>query len=101
MGTRQPAPPAFQPAYGLPGAVTASEEASPRGPSGAIPLLVLVVVLAVAAAWFVGRPMLERSSQPQRTCEVIVLASGTTKCVQKPASAPAVTHAKSTRPAKS
>ena len=57
-------------------------------------------LLAVATAWFVGRPMLERSSQPQRTCEVIVLASGTMKCVHHPAHASRAAHAKPTSRAK-
>jgi hypothetical protein len=43
--------------------------------------------------------MLDRKSEPQRTCEVIVLASGTTKCVHEPTRARAA-HGKSTTSAK-
>ena len=70
-------------------------------PSGALPLLILVILLAVAALWFVARPALENRSQPQRTCEVIVLKSGTTRCVHEPKRARRVAaHAKSTSRAK-
>jgi hypothetical protein len=100
MGMRQPARPSFRPAYGLPGVDTASDESARGAPSGAIPLLILVVLLAVATVWFVARPMLESRSEPQRTCEVIVLASGTTKCVHEPARASRAAHAKSTTRAK-
>ena len=100
MGMRQPARPSFRPAYGLPGVDSASDDGARGAPSGAIPLLILVVLLAVATAWFVGRPMLENRSQPKRTCEVIVLETGTTKCVREPASTSRAAHAKSTRHAK-
>lgn len=100
MGMRQPARPSFRPAYGLPGVDNASDEGAHGAPSGAIPLLILVILLTVATAWFVGRPMLENRSQPQRTCEVIVLKSGTTRCVHEPARASRAAHVKSTSRAK-
>ncbi|MCZ7588470.1 MAG: hypothetical protein M5U27_06340 [Gaiella sp.] len=73
-------------AYGLPEA-TVAKEAS-RAPSGALPLLLLLVVaLAAATVWFVALPALARSSSPARSCEVVVLRSGTTKCVRDPGQA--------------
>ena len=70
------------PAYGPPGTVVAVE--NPRAPSGAIPLLVLVIVLAAAAVWFVGLPALDRPARAERSCEVIVVKYGNTKCVRDP-----------------
>ena len=46
-----------------------------------LPLLMLVIGLAAATVWFVALPALE-PSPARRTCEVIVLESGTTKCVE-------------------
>ena len=46
-----------------------------------LPLVMLVAALAAATVWFVALPALERSPE-RRTCEVIVLESGTTKCVE-------------------
>ena len=106
MGMRQPARLPLRPAYGLPGVAGATEHSGDDGtarggaPSGALPLLILVILLGVAALWFVARPALENRPQPQRTCEVIVLKSGTTKCVHEPKRAPLTAHAKSTSPAK-
>lgn len=68
--------------FGLPEDMVATE--APRTSSGALPLLLLVVVLAAATVWFVALPALDRSPQPSRACEVVVLRSGTTKCVRDP-----------------
>lgn len=81
MGMRQPAQLA-QPSYGLPEAIVANEHSGT--PSPLIPLLLLCVALAAAAVWFVALPALTKPAQAARTCEVIVLQSGTTKCVHKP-----------------
>jgi len=80
MGTRQPAHLA-QPAYGLPEATLGNERSG--APSPLIPLLLLCVGLAAAAIWFVALPVLTKPAQAARTCEVIVLKSGTTKCVHE------------------
>lgn len=69
-------------AYGLAGGGVANE--SPRAPSGVLPLLVLVVGLAIAAVWFVALPAFD-DPPARRSCEVVFLASGSTKCVEKPA----------------
>ena len=45
-----------------------------------LPLLILVVGLAAATMWYVALPILEKES-PRRSCEVIVLKSGLTRCV--------------------
>ena len=102
MGMRQPARLPLRPAYGLPGVAGATEHSGDDGtthggaPSGALPLLILVILLAVATSWFVARPALENRSHPQRTCEVIVLKSGTTRCVREPKRTSLAAHAKST-----
>ena len=55
-----------------------------REPSPVLPLLALVVGLAAAATWFVGVPHLTKAEPVSRTCEVIVLKTGKTKCVANP-----------------
>ena len=67
-------------AYGLADPAVANERSVP---SGALPLLFCVLVLAAATIWFVARPALDRTPQAQRTCEVFVLKSRT-KCVPRP-----------------
>jgi hypothetical protein len=81
MGLRQPARVSTSPGYGLP-----SESGVTDGgaPSALFPLLLLFVALAVAAVWFVAVPALAKPAHAQPTCEVIVLESGTTKCVKDP-----------------
>jgi hypothetical protein len=81
MGTRQHAHIA-QPAYGLPEA--AGADGGSRAPSALIPILLLFIGLAVATVWFVALPALDRPARAERSCEVIVLESGTTKCVREP-----------------
>jgi len=82
-------------AFGLPEDVVATE--APRAPSGALPLFLLVVALTVATVWFVALPALDRSSQPARACEVVVLQSGTTKCVRDPRRGSQAAHRSATR----
>ena len=77
-----------------PSATTAPTEAAPAPApraerSPALPLLALVIGLAGAAIWFVGLPQLDKSAPVQRSCEVIVLQSGKTRCVKNPAAAKA------------
>ena len=61
-----------------------------------LPLSILVVALSAAAVWFVGLPALE-APPPKRSCEVVFLETGSTKCVERPTRATLV--AKKTRPA--
>jgi hypothetical protein len=73
-----------------PTAPTAAAAApAPRERSPALPLLALVIGLAGAAIWFVGLPQLDKPAPVQRSCEVIVLESGKTRCVKNPAAAKA------------
>lgn len=75
---------AARPSYGHAYATAdVAAAARPGEPSNVLPLLVLVIGLAVATIWFVALPVLEK--QPAgRSCDVFVLASGTTKCVPTP-----------------
>jgi hypothetical protein len=88
MGLRQPARLSTSPGYGLPSESGATDG---RAPNPLFPLLLLFVALAAAAVWFVAVPALAKPAQAQPTCEVIVLKSGTTKCVKDP------THGKRTQ----
>jgi hypothetical protein len=81
MGTRQPARLSPTPVYGIPEATVPNARS---GPSGVLPLLVLVVVLAAAAVWYVALPAFDQPVAQKRTCEVVVLASGATACVEAP-----------------
>ena len=68
----------------------AAPEPAPRAErSPALLLLALVIGLAGAAIWFVGLPQLDKPAPVQRSCEVIVLQSGKTRCVKNPAAAKA------------
>lgn len=85
MGMRQPARLTPRPVYGLPEVVAQGYMDATRTKSSAVlPLLVLVLVLAIAAVWFVGLPAIGSTSQPARTCEVIVTKSGAPRCVADP-----------------
>ncbi len=87
MGLRQPARLSTGTGYGLP-----SEGVTDGGaPSALLPLLLLFVVLAAATVWFVAVPAFAKPVAAQQTCEVVVLKSGTTKCVKDP------THGKRTQ----
>ena len=98
MGMRQPVRISPGHGYGLPDATAASEY--PRVPSAVLPLLLLFVGLAVATVWFVAIPALNRAPHVARSCEVIVLESGTTKCVREPAGRSGAATHKPTRHAK-
>ncbi len=73
---------AARPLYGVAGGVAASEQ--PREHSPLLPLLIIFVALAAATVWFVALPAFDKEPQATRTCEVIVLQSGSTKCVRNP-----------------
>ena len=79
-------------AYGAAGLVV--EDERPRVPSGVVPLLILVVGLAAATIWFVALPALDRAPQAERSCEVIVLKTGFTKCVPTPKPGSPAAHKK-------
>lgn len=82
MGMRQPT--RLQgPVYGLP-EETVSEEHS-RIPSAVLPLVILFALLAAAALWYVALPAFAHPVRAERSCEVIVLETGATKCVRDPA----------------
>lgn len=81
MAMRRPARLSPVPAYGVP---EARVDERSRASTGVLPLLLLVVGLAVATVWYVGMPALEATPRAERSCEVIVLRSGTTKCVSDP-----------------
>ncbi len=53
-------------------------------PSPVVPLMILVLGLAVATIWFVALPALDESP-PGRTCEVVFLKGGITRCIEPPA----------------
>jgi hypothetical protein len=53
-------------------------------PSGLIPLMLLVVALAAATVWYVALPALDKPVA-KRSCEVVVLQSGSPECVTNPA----------------
>jgi len=80
MGLRQPARLSPSPGYGLP-SDTVSDS---RPPNALFPLLLLFVALAAATVWFVAVPAFAKPVNAKATCEVIVLKSGTTKCVKDP-----------------
>jgi hypothetical protein len=49
-----------------------------------LPLLILVLGLAVAAVWFVALPAFDHQHRTERSCEVVVLRSGSSACVRDP-----------------
>lgn len=73
---------AARPVYGVADVSAASERSSLD--TGVLPLLALVLALAAATVWFVALPALEGPPpRADRSCEVIVLEPGSTKCVPK------------------
>ncbi len=50
-------------------------------PSPVLPLMILVLGLAVATMWFVVLPALEQPPSG-RTCEVVFVKNGTTRCIE-------------------
>jgi hypothetical protein len=55
-----------------------------REPSPVVPLMILVLGLAVATMWFVVLPTLEKPPPSGRTCEVVFLTNGNTRCIEPP-----------------
>jgi hypothetical protein len=76
--------PAARPTYGLPDTAVASER--PRLGDEVLPLILLVIALAAATVWYVALPALETRPPAKRSCEVIFLESGKTRCVRDPGS---------------
>ena len=70
-------------AYGLPEDAMSDGHADDNGAArtGMYLLLALVIALAVATLWYVARPALEQKPAAERSCEVIILASGSPSCV--------------------
>ena len=82
MGTRQPT--RLTPiAYGLPEDAMSDGPADDHGSGRASMYLLfaLVIALAVATLLYVARPALEQKPAAERSCEVIILASGSPSCV--------------------
>ena len=77
----------------------AAYEARTATRSPALPLLIMVLGLAIATIWFVALPMLDEPVHAKRTCEVIVLGSGQTRCVTNPKTGTKAAHQKA-KPAK-
>ena len=68
-----------------PSGVAVAQEA-PR--SNAILLLILVVGLAAVTVWFVALPTLDKAlatPAPKRSCAVVVVESGVSRCVKRSA----------------
>jgi hypothetical protein len=87
MGMRQPT---LEPiAYGLPEDAMSDVHADDKGArrTGTYLLFVLVVALAVTTLWYVARPALEHKPAVERSCEVVILASGSPSCVDPQARA--------------
>lgn len=82
MGARQPTQ-LKAIAYGLPEDAISNAQAEDTGAgrSGMFLLFALVIALAVATLWYVARPALEQKPTVERTCEVVILASGSPSCV--------------------
>lgn len=73
---------AARPVYGVADISAASERS--RLDSAVLPLLALVLGLAAATVWFVALPVLDGPPpRAERSCEVVVLEPGSTKCVAK------------------
>ena len=76
-------------AYGLPDQSTGEEEKADRGTW--VALAVLVVALAAAVLGYVAYPAFRAAPPPvARSCEVVVLATGSPECVEDPARVSAV-----------
>jgi hypothetical protein len=97
MGTRQPT--RLKPiAYGLPEDAMSDGLADDHGTgrTGMYLLFALVIALAVATLWYVARPALEQKPAAERSCEVIILASGSPSCVDPQSRAAQAVAAKRT-----
>jgi hypothetical protein len=71
---------AARPVYG--DAVVVDERPSPL--RNLLPVLILFVGLALATVWYVVVPAFDKPAVVKRSCEVVVLKSGTTACVKDP-----------------
>jgi hypothetical protein len=69
--------------FGMSGTVAARARVQGSEPSPVVPLMILVLGLAVATMWFVVLPSLEKPPSG-RTCEVVFLTSGNTRCIEPP-----------------
>ena len=97
MGMRQPT--RLEPiAYGLPEDAMSAGHSNDNGAarSGLVMLFALVIALAVATVWYVARPALDQKPAAERSCEVVILPSGSPSCVdpQRAAHAAASKHSK-------
>ncbi len=79
---RQPTRISPRPVYGLPAAD--GVEGRSGSFSVVLALLLLTLGLAVATVWYVALPAFDEKPQVERSCEVIVLESGATRCVVNP-----------------
>jgi hypothetical protein len=87
---------AARPVYGMP--EDADLDDTSRGVGGVFLLFFLVIGLTVVTMWYAILPALHTAPTAQRTCEVVVLKSGSTKCVATPTRASqAATHKSSGR----
>ncbi len=73
---------AARPVYGVP--EDAAIDDGSRGFGGVFLLFFIVIGLAVVTMWYAVLPALRTAPTVQRSCEVVVLASGATKCVPAP-----------------
>ena len=97
MGTRQPT--RLTPiAYGLPEDAMSDGPADDHGSgrAGMYLMFALVIALAVATLLYVARPALEQKPAAERSCEVIILASGSPSCVDPQSRAAQAVAAKRT-----
>jgi hypothetical protein len=101
MGTRQPTR-LTATAYGLPEDAVAGADSGDAGAArtGMFVLFALVIALAVATLWYVARPALEQKPTVERSCEVIILRSGSPSCVSAPMRAAHASLAASKRSSK-
>jgi hypothetical protein len=82
MGMRQPT--RLEPiAYGLPEDAMSDGHVDDNGAtrSGMYLLFALVIALAVATLWYVALPALDQKPDAARSCEVVILPSGSPSCV--------------------
>jgi hypothetical protein len=77
---------AARPVYGVP--EDAPIDDGSRGFGGVFVLFLIVIGLGVVTMWYAVLPALHTAPTAQRSCEVVVLASGATKCVATPTRAP-------------
>ena len=69
---------AVRPVYGIVDVAVVNERSRV---ASTVPLLILVIALAIATVWFVALPAVGKPPRATPSCEVIVLKSGSTKCI--------------------